>query len=336
MKAYEIQKFGSADGLSIVERAEPKVAPGQVLVRIRATSLNYRDLMVLQGKYDPKMLPGRVPLSDGAGEVVAVGEGVSRFRVGDRVAGGFFQGWTDGRFRPEMHQTALGGPIDGVLAELVAFAENACVHLPGEYSFEEGATLPCAALTAWQSMFVRGHLGPGDTVLLLGTGGVSIFGLQLAKAAGVRAIITSSSDQKLGRARSLGADETINYRTNSDWGKAAAGLVPAGGVDHVIEVGGAGTFPQSVKACRPGASIGVIGILTGLGGSVELFAIVPKLLDVFGIYVGSTAMFEQMNRALTQGRVRPVIDRAFDFKEAPEAFRHLESGAHFGKIVIRV
>ena len=235
-----------------------------------------------------------------------------------------------------MHRTALGGPIDGVLTEQAKFHEDGLVHLPANYSFEEGATLPCAALTAWQSLIVRGELVPGETVLLLGTGGVSIFGLQIAKMSGAKVIITSSSDEKLERARQLGADAVINYQTTPEWGKAAANLAGRDGVDHVIEVGGAGTFLQSVRACRFGGKIGMIGILSGIEVKTEIFPIVHKSATVFGIYVGSREMFEELNRALEQSNVRPVIDKVFPFASAPEAFEYMASGSHFGKVVIRV
>jgi NADPH:quinone reductase-like Zn-dependent oxidoreductase len=334
MKAYVIEQYGDVKGLKIVDRAEPKIEPRQVLVRMHAASLNYRDLVLLRGQYDRTPLPGRIPLSDGAGEVISVGSEVTRFRPGDRVAGCFFQGWISGRFRPEFHKTALGGSIDGALAELVAYSEEGLVRVPSYLTLAEAATLPCAALTAWQSLVVRGKLAAGETVLLLGTGGVSIFGLQFAKASGAKVIITSSSDAKLQRARGLGADECINYTTIADWGKEAARLSGTDGVDHVIEVGGAGTFLQSVRACRFGGNIGLIGILTGREASTEIFSIVPKGLNVYGIYVGSRQMFEEMNRALEQNQIQPVVDKTFPFTQAVEAFRYLESGSHFGKIVI--
>ena len=336
MKAYEIQTFGGSDGLRLVDRPLPELNDHEVLVRVKAVSLNYRDLIVLRGQYDRNPVPGRVPLSDGSGEVVSVGSAVVRFKVGDRVAGCFFQGWSSGRFKAQMHRTVLGGPIDGVLAEQVKFSEEGLVHLPRDYSFEEGATLPCAAVTAWQSLIVRGGLVPGETVLLLGTGGVSIFGLQIAKSAGAKVIITSSSDEKLDRARKLGADAVINYKTTPDWGKAAATLAGEEGVDHVIEVGGAGTFLQSVRACRSGGKIGLIGILSGREAETAIFPIVSKSATVFGIYVGSREMFEAMNRALEAANIRPVIDKVFPFESAPEAFDYMASGSHFGKIVIRV
>ena len=336
MRSYEIQEYGGSSGLKLVERPLPEPDNYDVVVQIRATSLNYRDLIVLQGKYDRNPTVGRVPLSDGAGEVVAVGSAVTKFKLGDRVAACFFQGWPAGRFSGEMHRTALGGPIDGVLTEQAKFHEDGLVHLPANYSFEEGATLPCAALTAWQSLIVRGELVPGETVLLLGTGGVSIFGLQIAKMSGAKVIITSSSDEKLERARQLGADAVINYQTTPEWGKAAANLAGRDGVDHVIEVGGAGTFLQSVRACRFGGKIGMIGILSGVEVKTEIFPIVHKSATVFGIYVGSREMFEELNRALEQSNVRPVIDKIFPFASAPEAFEYMASGSHFGKVVIRV
>jgi NADPH:quinone reductase-like Zn-dependent oxidoreductase len=336
MRSYEIQKYGGSSGLKLVDRSLPEPDNYDVVVQIRATSLNYRDLIVLQGKYDRNPTVGRVPLSDGAGEVVAVGPAVTKFKLGDRVAACFFQGWPAGRFSGEMHRTALGGPIDGVLTEQAKFHEDGLVHLPANYSFEEGATLPCAALTAWQSLIVRGELVPGETVLLLGTGGVSIFGLQIAKMSGAKVIITSSSDEKLERARQLGADAVINYQTTPEWGKAAANLAGRDGVDHVIEVGGAGTFLQSVRACRFGGKIGMIGILSGIEVKTEIFPIVHKSATVFGIYVGSREMFEELNRALEQSNVRPVIDKIFPFASAPEAFEYMASGSHFGKVVIRV
>ena len=336
MKSFEIKAYGDPSGLALTDRPSPTPGPGQVLVRIRAVSLNYRDLVVVRGQYDRNPKLGRIPCSDGAGEVVAIGAGVSQFKPGDRVVGCYFQGWTGGRFKAEYHRSALGGAIDGVLAEEVVFAENGLLHLPEMYSFEEAATLPCAALTAWQSLFVRGRLTAGESVLLLGTGGVSIFGLQFTKAAGAKAIVTSSSAEKLKRARELGADEVINYRSTPEWGKEAARLSGADGVDHVIEVGGAGTFQQSVRASRFNGNIGLIGILSGREAATEIFSIVPKGLNVFGIYVGNRTMFEEMNRALVQNRLKPVIDRVFPFAEAPEAFRYLESGAHFGKVVIAV
>ena len=336
MTCYEIQKYGGPEGLKLVDRAVPEPDDHEVVVRIKAASLNYRDLVVLRGQYDRKPVQGRVPLSDGAGEVVAVGAAVTKFKIGDRVAACFFQGWSSGQFKAEMHRTALGGQIDGVLAEQAKFHEEGLVHLPENYSFEEGATLPCAAVTAWQSLITRGQLVPGETVLLLGTGGVSIFGLQIAKSAGAKVIITSSSDEKLEHALKLGADATINYKTTPEWGKAAAALAGNDGVDHVVEVGGAGTFLQSVRACRFGGKIGMIGILSGVETKTEIFPIVHKCATIFGIYVGSREMFEALNRALGQSKIHPVIDKVFPFGSAPDAYGYMASGSHFGKVVIKV
>jgi len=336
MKAYQIHKYGGVDGLRLAEVPELLAGEKDVVVRMRAASLNYRDLVVIAGEYDRNPQPGRVPLSDGAGEVVAVGPAVKKFKAGDRVAGCFFQGWLSGGLTAEMHRTALGGSIDGVLAEQVRFHEEGLVHLPRDYSFEEGATLPCAAVTAWHALFVRGGVAPGETVLLLGTGGVSIFALQLAKAAGAKVIITSSSDEKLERARKLGADEVINYNLDEDWGRTAAKLSGKGGVDHVVEVGGAGTLAQSIRACRFGGKIGLIGILAGRSAATEVFPIVTKGAAIFGIYVGSREMFENLNRALEQTGIKPIIDKVFPFESTREAYGYVQSGSHFGKVVINI
>ena len=251
MKAYQLTAATGPDALRLVELPEPKPARGQVLVRVRATSLNYRDLLVADGRYGKVALP-LIPLSDGAGEIAAVGEGVTRWKTGDRVAGTFFQGWQSGPFRREMANTALGGALNGMLAEYVALSEDGVVAIPPHLSFEEAATLPCAALTAWQALVTRGNVSADETVLLLGTGGVSIFALQFAKMHGARVIITSSSDEKLARAETLGADETINYRSTPDWEKEVFRLTDKAGVDHVVEVGGTGTFVKSLRSVAPG------------------------------------------------------------------------------------
>ncbi len=341
MKAYQIQKFGNPEGLELVDQPVPEPAPDEVLVRIKAASLNYRDLVVLRGQYDKNPRQGLTPLSDGAGEVISVGEKVTQFRAGDRVAGCFFQSWVAGEITADVHKSALGGAMEGVLAEYRIFREQGLVPLPTGYSFEEGATLPCAALTVWQSLITRGRLAPGESVLLLGTGGVSIFGLQFAKAAGAKVIITSSSDEKLQRARAMGADEVINYKSNPEWGKTAAQLAGNGvehgnGVDHVVEVGGAGTFAQSIQAAKFGGKIGLIGILSGRGAPSEIFPVVHKCLTVSGIYVGNQEMFLAMNRGIEQTKIKPVIDKVFPFDDAREAFAYMQGGAHFGKVVVRV
>jgi len=274
-----------------------------------------------------------VPLSDGAGEVVEIGSGVTRWTVGDRVAGCFFQGWIEGPITAAKASTALGGAIDGVLSETVVLHESGLVAVPNHLSFEEASCLPCAALTAWNALFETGRVGPGTTVLLQGTGGVSIFALQFAKAAGARVILTSSSDEKLERARSMGADHTINYRTEENWDKAAAAFAE---VDLIVEVGGAGTLGRSLRAVRSGGQIVSIGLLTGGASELTLGFLLTKNITLTGIYVGSRLMFEAMNRAIAQHELHPVVDRTVPFEEAPAALAHLASGAHFGKVVISV
>jgi NADPH:quinone reductase-like Zn-dependent oxidoreductase len=332
MKVYEIGTSGGIDGLTMVERPTPHPGHGQVVVRIRATSLNYRDLVIAKGGLGKREKP-LIPLSDGAGEVAEIGPGVTRVRVGDRVAPIFTQSWLGGeigRNRP----TALGGDIDGVLAEYVMLDQDGLVHFPDHLSFEEAATLPCAAVTAWNALITLGQLKAGDTVLVMGTGGVSIFALQFARMTGARVIATSSSDAKLARVRELGAAEVMNYRTVPEWGKSAYKMT-AGGVDHVIEVGGAGTLANSFEAVRAGGRISLIGLLTGFGGEFNPLAVLFKGVCFQGIRVGSREMFEAMNRAIAAAQLRPIIDRTFAFDEAPAAYRHLESGAHFGKVCIR-
>lgn len=331
VRCYELR------GTELIQatRPEPVAAPGHVVVQIRATSLNYRDLMIQRGSYSLPMRSGLVPLSDGAGEVVAVGPGVAQFAVGDRVAATFMQSWTSGALEPHHGASALGGALDGMLAERVAFPETGLVRIPDHLSFAQAATLPCAAVTAWNALFEASATRPGQTVLVQGTGGVSIVALQLARAAGARVIVTSSSDAKLARARELGAAATINYQTTPAWGDEAVRLTGGAGVDHVIEVGGTGTFAQSLAAIRLGGTISYIGVLTGTGEG-PVGAILRKRARVQGIFVGSRAMFQALNAAVTERRIEPVIDRVFPFGEAADAYRYLESGAHFGKVVIAV
>ena len=330
MRQYEILAPGSP--YTLVEREIPSRGPGEALVRLRAASLNYRDILILD---NPKTAAGRVPLSDGAGEVVAVGEGVTHVRAGDRVTPNFFSGWIDGPVSAAIHDTALGGAVDGTLREYGVFPADSLALLPDGMSFEAAAALPCAGVTVWNSFFETGDLRAGQTVLLLGTGGVSIFGLAMAKAAGARVILTSSSDEKLARGREMGADETINYRTDPDWERAAYRLSD-GGVDHVLEVGGAGTLERSLKATRSGGTISLIGVLTGVEGQINPWTIVGRSLRVNGIYVGSRTMFDRMLAFLDEHRIAPTIDRTFPFTEAPAAIEHLKSGSHFGKVVITI
>lgn len=337
MRAYELRGNG-VETLTLVERPRPRPGRGQVLVRMRAASLNYRDLMVAAGTYSRGGPPRRplVPLSDGAGEVVEVGPGVARLRPGDRVAGSFFQRWVDGPFDDAKGASALGGAIDGVLAEEVVLEGDAAVRFPEHLSFEEAATLPCAAVTAWVGLVALGGIEPGDTVLALGTGGVSVFALQLAKLAGARVILTSSSEEKLARGAALGADEVVNYRTTPAWDEAARALTDDRGVDHVLEVGGASTLPRSMRALREGGHAALVGLLGGARADpVEAARLAPHA-RVDSVFVGSARHFEAMNAAISGARLRPAIDRVFPFEDARAAYERLRSGAHFGKVVVSI
>jgi NADPH:quinone reductase-like Zn-dependent oxidoreductase len=335
MKVYEIQNKFGLENLKLTERPEPRAGARQVVVKVNAVSLNFRDLLVTTGLYNPRMPLPRVPASDGAGEVIAVGEGVTRVKVGDRVTGTFFQRWIDGEVTELKARSTLGGDLDGMLAEQVVLEEDGVIATPAHLSDEEASTLPCAALTAWNALFEYGRLKPGESVLVQGTGGVSIFALQFARAAGARVIATSSSDEKLARVREMGASDLINYKTTPKWDERVREVTNKAGVDHIIEVGGGGTLPQSLKAVRVGGQISLIGVLAG-GGEVNPMPILMKSVRVQGIFVGSHAMFAAMNRALAVNQIKPVVDRVFDFKDAGEALSYMQSGAHFGKIVIRV
>jgi NADPH:quinone reductase-like Zn-dependent oxidoreductase len=317
------------------ERPEPMAGPGEIVVRIRAASLNYRDLMVATGRYTRGAKYPLVPLSDGAGEVASVGSGVTALRAGDRVATSFFSGWIDGAQTPERSATALGGAVDGVLAEAIVLPQHAVVRTPEHLSDAEAATLPCAAVTAWHALFEGvDPLRPGQTVLLEGTGGVSIFGLQLAKLAGARVIITSSQDEKLARARSLGADEVINYRKVPEWNELVRKLTYGRGADHVLEVGGKDTMGRALTALTNGGQMHVIGGVSGFATELPLGPMGQTNARVRRIYVGSVAMFEALNRAVSLHKMRPVIDRTFPFDEAREALTSMLEGSHFGKIVL--
>ncbi len=334
MHLYRLPKAESIDDLTLAEAATPQPERGQVLLRMRAWSLNYRDLMVATGRYGAAgTAPNLVPLSDGAGEVVAVGPGVRRAKPGDRVCPTFMQGWLGGEVIEDARRRALGGGIDGVLAEHVLVDQEDLVAIPSHLSFEEAATLPCAAVTAWNALFGGRAVQPGETVLVLGTGGVSIFALQFARLAGARVIATSSSPEKLARARALGASDGIDYREQPEWQDAVRALTDGRGVDHVVEVGGAGTLPRSIAAARVGGQVALIGVLTG--GQIDPAPIMRRNVTLRGIFVGSREMFAAMNRAIAQHRLRPVIDKVFPFGQAREAYRHLQGAAHVGKVVIR-
>src|SRR5215216_4520066 len=333
MRVYEYRQFG-LNNLALVERDEPQPAAHEVVVKFHAASLNYRDVLFAKGIYNPHARFPAVPLSDGAGEVVAAGEGVTRWKVGDRVCTIYYPGWLEGtNVTQTVHRSPGDGELGGVLREYGAFHEDALVRIPEHLSFEEAAALPCAAVTAWNALIHVGNLKAGDTILTLGTGGVSVFALQFAKMHGARVIATSSSDEKLARVRELGADETINYRKTPDWDKEVLRLTEGIGVDHVIEVGGAGTLPRSVNAARAGGLVSLIGVLTSGAGFDPLHVLV-KALRVQGVVVGSRRMFEDMNRAVAANGMRPVVGKTFAFEEAREALKYMERGSHFGKIVI--
>ena len=337
MKAYEVREFG-IDKLAVAEREIPQPQAGQVLVRMRAASLNYRDVMVITGTYNPRMKMPAVPFSDGAGEIAAVGDGVTEWAVGDRVCPIFVQQWLDGEVSETTRRTALGAGAqwDGVLREFAVFDASSVVRVPEGLSFEEASTLPCTAVTAWHALSVSGHLKAGESVLTLGTGGVSIAALQTAKLFGSRVIATTSSEAKAAKLRALGADDVINYTEREDWDVAVMELTGKRGVDHVIEVGGAGTLARSLNAVRVGGHVALIGALSGGGGAVDPIQIFMKSVRLQGIFVGSREMFRDVIRAIDEGGVRPVIDRTFEFDQVPEALEYMRSGAHFGKIVVQI
>ena len=335
MKVYRLDPVGTRDGLKLAEEAERRPGPREVAIRIRAASLNYRDLKVATGAYERGAIKPRViPLSDGAGEVAETGPGVTRVKAGDRVAAIFVQRWLAGRVDPAYASSSLGGPADGVLAERIVLSEEGVVPIPGHLTFEEAATLPCAAVTAWHALFARGGLTAGETVLTLGTGGVSLFAAQFARLAGARVIVTSGSEAKIERLRAMGITDVVNYRATPDWEKAVMELTDGQGADHVLELGGAGTFRKSLLALRVGGRLYAIGNLAG-EAQINPQMILVKRANVHGIQVGSREMFGAMNRAISQARLKPIVDRQFEFGEARAAYDYLDSRAHFGKIVIR-
>jgi NADPH:quinone reductase-like Zn-dependent oxidoreductase len=333
MRLWQIPTFG-IDSLELVERPTPQPGAGEVLVKIHAVSLNYRDLMMVKGAYNPKLKLPRIPCSDGAGEVAAVGEGVTAWKPGDRVCGTFFQNWTDGPPTPAKIKGALGGDIDGMLAEYVLLKETGLVRIPEHLNSEEASTLPCAAVTAWNALAV-GDLQSNSTVLIQGTGGVSIFALQFAKLKGARVIGISSSEAKLQRACSLGLDKGLDYGETPEWDRWVMEQTNGEGADLVVEVGGVGTLPRSLRAVKMGGVIAQIGVLSGPAEPIPVPMILHKQVHLRGIYVGSRENFEAMNKAIAAANLRPVVETR-PWTEAREAFREMESATHFGKLVLKV
>lgn len=337
MKVYEVQTGATnLDGLRLTQRPDPQPGWHQVLIRVRATSLNFRDQMVVTGNYfGGPVTRNLIPLSDGAGEVTAIGEGVTRFKTGDRVCGTFFQSWISGPMT-ERHP-ALGSPLDGTLAEYILLHEDGVIAMPKTLSFEEAATLPCAGLTAWNALMVSGKtVKPGDTVLCLGTGGVSMAGLLFAKSAGARVIVTSSSDEKIKRCVALGASDGVNYKKHPEWQKEVLALTGGHGADHILENGGAGSLNKSFESCAFGGKVALIGFLEKMTGDVNPAIIMMKAGSMIGIGVGSRAMFEDMNRAIDSNKIKPVVDKVFPFDKAADAYRCQAAGDFVGKVVITV
>ena len=335
MQAWEIISGDGVDALNLNEREIPIPSPGQVRVRMNANSINYRDLITIEGAGARKLPFPTIPNSDGAGVVTAIGKGV-KLQEGDRVTSCFFEEWTAGEIGASVMASALGGARQGVLAEEVVLPEHGVIPTPTSLTDEEAATLPCAALTAWHALTLPRPVKAGETVLLLGTGGVSVFAQQFCSIMGAQTIVTSSSDDKLKKMKALGASEIINYQTNPEWDAIVLELTGGSGVDRVVEVGGPGTFDRSVNAVRVGGIIGLIGVLTGVSGATNPTPIMAKSVTVKGIYVGSRAMFADMNRAIETHKLKPVIDQIFDFKDARSAYHTMRGAKHFGKLVIKM
>jgi NADPH:quinone reductase-like Zn-dependent oxidoreductase len=333
MRVWQVPSFG-IDSLELVDRPSPQPGTGEVVIKIHAVSLNYRDLMMVKGLYNPKLKLPRVPCSDGAGEVAAVGEGVTTWKPGDRVCASFFQNWLDGPPTPAKVKGALGGDIDGMLAEYILLKETGLVRIPDHLSFEEAATLPCAAVTAWNAL-AAGNVGANSTVLIQGTGGVSIFALQLAKLKGARVLGISSSDAKLQRACSLGLDKGLDYGETSEWDRWVLEQTNGEGVDLVVEVGGVGTLPRSLRAVKMGGVIAQIGVLSSPAEPIPIPLILHKQVHIQGIYVGSRRNFEELNKAVAAAKMRPVFESR-PWTEAREAFCEMESASHFGKLVLKI
>jgi NADPH:quinone reductase-like Zn-dependent oxidoreductase len=333
MQAWQISSFG-VDSLEFVERETPLPGPGEVLVGVRAVSLNYRDLLMIKGKYNPKMRLPRIPCSDGAGEVLAVGEGVRSWKPGDRVMGIFMQNWLDGPLTQVRSKGALGGDVDGMLADQVVLKETGLVGIPGHLSYQEAATLPCAAVTAWNAL-ASSDLKSGGSVLIQGTGGVSIFALQFARLRGARVLGISSSNEKLERAREMGLEAGLNYRENPDWERWVIDQTGGEGVDVVVEVGGMGTLPRSLNAVRIGGTVAQVGVLGEATEPFSIATVLHRMVRLHGIYVGSRRDFVEMNKAVWQGRLRPVGEQ-FKWTQTREVLGRMEEGGHFGKMVLTV
>lgn len=336
MRVWELRRAFRLDALEAGSRPDPEPGPGEVVLQMRAASLNYRDLLVVRGAYGARNRLPLIPVSDGVGEVIAIGPGTTRVAVGDRVCPMFFPDWQGGPATPARFAAALGGPLDGVLCERMRVPATSVAKVPAHLSDVEAATLPCAALTAWSALFGEGAVKAGDTVLVQGTGGVAIFALQFAKLAGARVILLSSSDEKLDRGRALGADEGINYRRVADWDRRVKDLTDGEGCDHVIELGGGETLEKSVRASRIGGTLSLIGVLSGATAAVPLPLIVMRYLRLQGITVGSRDGFEAMARAIALSRLRPVVDRVFPFDQVPAAFAAFDAEKPFGKLCIRI
>jgi len=333
MKSYHVNLGAGLAGLMLKEHDRPVPGSREVLVRVRASALNYRELMILRGNYPLPIRPDVIPLSDGAGSVVAVGSEVTRVKVGDRVAGAIFPHWIDGPFGWE-YAAQLGGSLDGMLTECAVLSEEALVHIPDHLSFEEAATLPCAAVTAWNALTGGRPLQAGDTVLTLGSGGVSLFALQFAKLFGARVIATTSSEEKAQRLKALGADSVINYRRTPDWHGAVRELTGGRGVDCVVEVGGAGTLEKSIKSIAASGQISLVGGLAKDASTIDINVPRSNVFTLRYIAVGSRAQFIAMNRAISVNRLKPVIDRVFPFEDARAAYHYYEDGQYFGKVII--
>jgi len=339
MRALSVSEPWGFDQIKVVEAPDPTPGPGEVLVRMRAVSLNYRDMLMVMGMYGRGSATAPAPItpfSDGCGVVEAVGPGVTRVKPGDRVASLFFQAWNSGPPTLEKLSSALGFPIPGVGRELAVLSQDGVSKVPDFLTDQQVATLPCAALTAWRALFEDGDLKPGDTVVLQGTGGVSIFGLQFAHAAGCRTLITSSSDEKLQRAKALGADELINYREVAEWAKPVREATGGVGADLIIEVGGGGTIEQSMRAIKIGGHIAIIGVVAGPGSGFNPVGLIGNSAKLQGVSVGSREMFEAMCRAIELHRIQPVVDKVFPWTEVAAAFTAMQGGQHFGKIVLEL